>query len=124
MYLLKVMKRKMVEQGDQSKIDVHILVTGTRRILDINNKDFDEVIKHFGQRFFDLRPKEACKASGGISYIATPVNVKSILSPKANVIETIAQQKSIGGKIPSLTRGVIVVGVILNIFWLILSQLY
>ncbi len=93
-----------------------------RKILDINNKDFDDTVKHFGQRFFQL----GAVASGNHSrvvnrHIITPATIDHTSHPNVSATEIIAQQRSFAGKIPPLTRGVVIAWALFNFSWLLLS---
>ena len=93
-----------------------------RKILDINNKEFDDVIKHFGQRFFQLgvvaSENNAPLVNG---HVITPAMLAQIPQPNASVTEIIAQQRSFSGRIPPLVKGVIITWALFNFAWLLLS---
>ncbi len=94
----------------------------SRKILDINNKDFDDIVQHFGQRFFQL----GVVASGNNSpiingHVITPATIDHTPHPQAVATEIIAQQRSFAGKIPPLVKGVIIAWALFNFAWLMLS---
>ncbi len=95
-----------------------------RKILDLNSKDFDNTVKHFGQRFFHLGVvSDAGKPHVLKHHLASPASINYIPHPNATATEIIAQQRSLSGKIPPLARGVIIAWAFLNLTVLILSLL-
>ncbi len=94
----------------------------TRKVLDINNKDFDDIVKHFGQRFFQLGVVTSEINSPVVKgHISTPVTLTRIPHPNVSATEIIAQQRSFAGKIPPLAKGVIVAWALFNFTLLLLS---
>ncbi len=90
--------------------------------LDLDSKEFDDIVKHFGQRFFQL----GVVASGNNSpvvngHIVTPANLSQAPHPNVSATEIIAQQRVIAGRIPPLARGVIIAWALFNCVWLVLS---
>jgi hypothetical protein len=93
-----------------------------RKILDLNSKDFDDTVKHFGLRFFQLGAVSDVNTQHAMAgHMTTPVTIHRVPHPNASATEIIAQQRSLTGKIPSLARGVIIAWALFNLTGLILA---
>ncbi len=95
-----------------------------RKILDVNSADFDDIVKHFGQRIFTLGVVSKVSQSPLLpGHVATPVRNNGIPHPSASATELIARQQAFTGKIPALAKGVIIAWALFNMTWIILSLL-
>ncbi len=94
----------------------------TRKLLDINSKDFDDIVRHFGRRISQLGVMaNEYKAPRVNGHVITPTNLDKTAYPHASATEIIAQQRSFVARIPPLAKGIVVSWALFNFTWLLLS---
>ncbi|OLS14371.1 MAG: hypothetical protein RBG13Loki_2020 [Promethearchaeota archaeon CR_4] len=99
-------------------------VSEPHRVLDVNARNFDDIIKHFGQRAFQLGIVQVINPSPiSKQQIATPVVVTRVATPTVSASELIARQHTFLGKITPLTKGIIAAWAIFNLTWILFSLL-
>jgi len=99
-------------------------ISEPRRVLDVNEKDFDDIVKHFGQRAFQMGIMPSSRMIPiSERQIATPVAISHTAPPRVSATELIARQQTFVGRIPPLAKDVIVAWAIFNLTWIFLSLL-